>query len=109
MKYALMFIGCEDEWDALPADERDKFLAAWVDYTSYLAASHPPVDGARLARSSTATTLRPGGLVTDGPYAETAEQVAGFVVIEADDLDQAAAIAATAPAPIVQIRQVREM
>ena len=109
MKYALMFIGCEDEWDALAADERDKFLAAWVDYTKHLAETCPPVGGERLARSSTATTLRPGGLVTDGPYAEAAEQIAGFLVIDVPGIDEAIAVASAAPAPIVQIRQVREM
>lgn len=42
-------------------------------------------------------SIRPGGLVTDGPFTETKELIAGFYVLEADDLDAAVAVAATNP------------
>ena len=46
--------------------------------------------------------------VTDGPYAETAEQLGGFYLIEAADLDEAIEIARQLPEPIVEIRPVVE-
>ena len=58
-----------------------------------------------------ATTVRNDGdgvSVTDGPYAETAEQLGGFYLIEAADLDEAIEIARQLPEPIVEIRPVVE-
>jgi hypothetical protein len=51
-------------------------------------ATHPP---------GTATTIRAGGVVTDGPFIESKEALAGFFVIEAKDLDQAIAIGKLVP------------
>jgi hypothetical protein len=62
-----------------------------------LLASGKLLDGAPLHPTSTATTLRVKGgkrLVTDGPYAETREQLGGYTLIEAQDLDEAIEIAA---------------
>jgi hypothetical protein len=63
--------------------------------------------GSALQPTSTATTIR-DGVVTDGPFAETKEALGGFYVIEADDLDQALAIAKEVPAPFggVEVRPV---
>ena len=51
-------------------------------------ATHPP---------GTATTIRTGGVITDGPFIESKEALAGFFVIEAKDLDQAIAIGKLVP------------
>jgi hypothetical protein len=63
--------------------------------------------GHALQATGTATTIR-DGVVTDGPFAETKEALGGFYVIEADDLDQALAIAKEVPAPFggVEVRPV---
>ena len=63
--------------------------------------------GSALQPTSTATTIR-DGVVTDGPFAETKEALGGFYLIEADDLDQALAIAKEVPAPFggVEVRPV---
>jgi len=63
--------------------------------------------GHALQPTGTATTIR-DGVVTDGPFAETKEALGGFYVIEADDLDQALAIAKEVPAPFggVEVRPV---
>jgi hypothetical protein len=53
--------------------------------------------GEALQGSGTATSIR-GGVVTDGPFAETKELLGGYYVIEADDLDSAMAIAKDVPA-----------
>jgi hypothetical protein len=55
--------------------------------------------GNALQPTSTATTIR-DGVVTDGPFAETKEALGGYYLVEADDLDQALAIAKEVPAPI---------
>ena len=58
------------------------------------------VDGAELAGVATATTLRRSGgqsIVTDGPHAETKEHLAGYYVVDCDDLDEAIEVGSTVP------------
>ncbi|MGY1754705.1 YciI family protein [Blastococcus sp. SYSU D01042] len=55
--------------------------------------------GAALAPTTTATTIKGGGTVTDGPFVETKEAFGGFYVVEARDLDHAVEIAGLCPAP----------
>lgn len=63
--------------------------------------------GNALQPTSTATSIR-DGVVTDGPFSETKEALGGYYLIEADDLDQALAIAKDVPAPFggVEVRPV---
>ena len=63
--------------------------------------------GNALQPQSTATTIR-DGVVTDGPFIETKEALGGYYLIEADDLDQALAVAKDCPAPFggVEVRPV---
>ncbi len=68
------------------------------------------LDGARLHPVSDATTVRSSGgkpVVTDGPFAETKEQVAGYDVIDCPDLDSAVAVAAAHPTTYVGCIEVR--
>ncbi|SIR81214.1 YciI family protein [Microbacterium sp. RURRCA19A] len=55
--------------------------------------------GAALASITTATTIKNGGTVTDGPFVETKEAFGGFYVVEARDLDHAVEIGKLCPAP----------
>ena len=55
--------------------------------------------GEALAPTTTATTIKGGGTVTDGPFVETKEALGGFYVVEARDLDHAVEIAKLCPAP----------
>jgi hypothetical protein len=63
--------------------------------------------GNALQPTTTATTIR-DGVVTDGPFAESKEALGGYYLIEADDLDQALAIAKEVPAPFggIEVRPV---
>lgn len=61
-----------------------------------------------LQPTTTATSVR-GDVVTDGPFAETKEQVGGFCLIEAADLDEAVAVAAEHPAATYGTIEVREL
>ena len=82
-------------------------LTAWVDE---MTARGVVLDGARLRPVSDATSVRsPNGtpIVTDGPFAETKEQIAGYDVIECDDLDSAVAVAAAHPTADLGVIEVR--
>jgi hypothetical protein len=98
MKYMLMI--CADEDVRLTSDqiaESEALLTAWLDDTI---ARGVNLHGGRLRPVSSATTVRVRGdqvLVTDGPFAETKEQVAGYDVIECADLDEAIEVASRHP------------
>jgi len=68
--------------------------------------------GKELASASAATTLRHDGdevSITDGPFAETAEVLGGFYLIDAADLDEAIAFAREVPEGVVEIRPIVSM
>jgi hypothetical protein len=64
--------------------------------------------GEALANTTTATSIRGGGTVTDGPFVETKEALGGFYVVEARDLDHALEMAKGCPAPFggVEVRPI---
>jgi hypothetical protein len=80
----------------------DEARQAWADFTAELMQSGKLISGASLAAPDTATTVtRAGGSATvvDGPFAETKEQIAGFYLINVDDLDAALEWAKRIPLP----------
>ena len=90
--YAILLPGDEDHWATVGAKERARVYAEHDRFSKALAErGHTVVGGAELAHSNGARTVRQGpdgGLVvTDGPYAETVEQLTGFYLVESDDLD----------------------
>ena len=109
MKYVLLLIRNEetDLDDATRASKR----VAIDDWFGELARDDKLRGGEELQPSNSATTIRPNGgrpLVTDGPFMESKENVAGFVTIDVADLDEAIAIAKRWPYEdqIVEIRPV---
>ena len=112
MRYALLT--CADESAAVSAEERARRTAALDSFTGQLTARGTLLASEQLHRTETATTVRcwDGGevLVTDGPFAETKEQIAGLFIVECTDLDEAIEVAATVPAAwygTVEVRPVR--
>jgi hypothetical protein len=102
MRYMLTIIGEEGGWeDATPEDMR-AVMAAWDEYTESLKGAGAFIAGEGLQESATATTVRgyegDERLVTDGPFAETKEQVGGFYLIEVANLDEALEWAKKIPA-----------
>jgi hypothetical protein len=88
----LLIFGDESRWDDVPEEERAAQMARWDEYTKDLVAAGAFVSGEGLQTSTTATTLRVENdevVLTDGPFAETKEQVGGFYVIDVPSLDQA--------------------
>jgi hypothetical protein len=102
-------------WEQLPEAERSAGLQAYVELNEDLASSGEMIVSESLADASLAkhVTVRDGqATTTDGPYAETKEQLAGFYLIEARDLNEAIRIASRIPPARVgsiEIRPVREL
>lgn len=112
MKYLLLIYTPEASWtDA----DREKCYAESTQLINELVAKKQYIDAAPLQSVTLATSVRIRDnkrLVTDGPFAETHEQLGGFFMIEAGDLDEAIAIAGRIPSArkgTVEIRPVKDM
>lgn len=111
MKYLLLIYGNPRNWGhplflrhpdflALPAAERAELVERADALLAELRACGEFVVGAALADPVTATTARPRDgvpVTTDGPYLESKEQLAGYVVLDCDSPERAAEIAASLP------------
>lgn len=100
MRYLLLIYGDEAAEAKKGEAEMGEVLAAYHAYTAELTSAGKILGGEALQPTATATTVRARGgktLVTDGPFAETKEQLGGFYMIEAKDLDEAVAWAAKIP------------
>ena len=100
MQYLLLIYGNEAYWETLGEAEIKAIDKEFMDFTTGIAQSGHLRGGNELNRTSTATTVRlrdKKRLVTDGPFAETKEQLGGYYLVEAKDLDEAIAIAARIP------------
>ncbi|GAA2682003.1 MULTISPECIES: YciI family protein [Nonomuraea] len=109
MKYLLLVTGEERTWAEAGPQERKEVYARWGAFTRMLEERGANLGGQELAHSSTATTIRKNGeqvLVTDGPYAETVEQISGYVLVEAADLEEAVEFATAMPSDGVEIRRI---
>jgi hypothetical protein len=91
MEYALLIYGDEKTWENADADTRTAMYTAHSEFARLLSEhGHKMTGGAELRGTSSARTLRgsPESVsVTEGPFAETAEQLGGFYVVETDDID----------------------
>jgi hypothetical protein len=111
-----MLLICRDEpaWEALSATERQQVFADTLTLAEELTARGQYLGGFPLHPSSAATSVRVRAgkpLVTDGPFAETREQLGGYMLIDVDNLDEAIAIAVRVPlarTSTVEVRPVRE-
>ena len=100
MRYLLIINKNEAEHAKLSAEERARLEARYAAYGNKMQEAGVLRGGAMLESASTATTVRKRNgrrLVTDGPFAETVEQIAGIGIIEVADLDEALAWAAEHP------------
>jgi len=112
MQYLLLIYDEEKKWGTMPPGERGEITAAYVDFTGSIKQSGHFVAGDALQPTSTATSVRVRDgktLTTDGPFAETREQLGGYYLVEAKDLDEAISIAARIPSArfgTIEIRPV---
>jgi hypothetical protein len=101
MQYMLLICDDETTWGRMSEEELGSLYQAYGTYTNELREKGVYVDGAQLQPVATATTVRVDGdspVATDGPFAETKEQLGGYFVVDCDDIDQAIALAARIPA-----------
>jgi hypothetical protein len=114
MKYLCLIYENEQAWGTMPKSEADKVLAEYFAFTDSIKQSGHHLGGEALQPTSTATTVRVrNGKVstTDGPFAETKEQLGGFYFIQAKDLNDAIQVAARIPSArfgSVEVRPVME-
>jgi hypothetical protein len=92
MKFTLLLWGDESHWADMSEEESAAEMVRWEDYSAQLIAAGAMVSGEGLQPSATSKTLRIENgerVVTDGPYAETKEQLGGFYVIDVPSFDDA--------------------
>jgi hypothetical protein len=100
MQYLLMIYRSEAEYGKTDAAARQEMTAEYGAFTQSIIKSGNFKAGDALQPTTTATTVRVRDgktLTTDGPFAETREQLTGYYLVEAKDLDAAVAIAARIP------------
>ncbi|MBA2318431.1 MAG: YciI family protein [Euzebyales bacterium] len=101
MQYMLLLYGDESGWAAMNEEETAAVFAEYGKLDEFFKSRGSEVQGAELQPTSTATTLRVRDgetLVTDGPFAETKEQLGGYFVVDCASLDEALEVAARIPA-----------
>jgi hypothetical protein len=110
MQYMLLIYGDEKAWTSMPEAEIEKVMQAYMDYSNELAAAGILRGGSELAPVATATTVRVRNgkvLTTDGPFAETKEQLGGYYLIDVPNLDEAIKWASKLPAALDGAVEVR--
>ena len=114
MKYMLLIYHDEQGWNKLTEAEREQIYLEYRQLIQDLQSKGQYVAGDQLQPTSTAGSVkvREGKhLVTDGPFAETREQLGGFFIIETNDADEARRIAGRIPSArqgTVEVRPVVE-
>jgi hypothetical protein len=115
MKYMLLICGNEAETSRRTPAEHAAVIKEFGQFTEAIQRNGQFVSGERLQPVATATTVRIRDgktLTTDGPFAETKEQLGGYYVIDVKDLDEALAIAARIPAArwgSIEVRPIHAM
>jgi hypothetical protein len=115
MQYMLLIYSQESGWGNLSEEERVGVMQRYRSFTEELRSAGAMVAGDRLQPTGNATTVRVRDgeeLVTDGPFAETKEQLGGYYLIEADSLDEAIQWATKLPGShhgSVEIRAIAEV
>jgi hypothetical protein len=110
MQYLLMIYRNEAEFAATPPAELAAMMTEYTEFTKGIIQAGQFKAGDRLKPTSTASTVRVrNGKVTttDGPFAETREQLGGYYLVEAKNLDEAIGIAARIPGARVGSIEVR--
>lgn len=114
MKYLCLIYNEERSLDAMPYSEIEAVVGECLTHCETLKANGQLLASARLAPVASAATVRTRNghaFVTDGPFAETKEQLGGFYLIEAKDLNEAIRVASHIPPGrlgCVEVRPIRD-
>jgi hypothetical protein len=115
MEYLLMIYERESDWNALSDETRGAMYKEYFEFTDSIRQSGHYKGGNPLQPVATATTVRVRDgktVTTDGPFAETREQLGGYYLIQAADLDEAIGIAARIPGArmgSIEVRPIQKM
>ncbi len=115
MQYLCLIYSDESQWNTLPKAETERIYGEYWAFTDGIRQSGHFVGGNPLQPTTAATTVRiRNGKVstTDGPFAETKEQLGGYYLIEARDLNEALQIAGRIPGAkygSIEVRPIQEM
>ena len=114
MKFMFMIYHDENQLEAMPEGEKQTLIDSALDYDDEIRRSGHYIVSDALQPARTARTIRVRGdtvSTTDGPFVETKEQLGGFFLVEAKDMDEACAIASRFPPArigIIEVRPVHE-
>ena len=100
MQYMLLIYGDQNGWQSRSDEENNQLMQAYYRFTKDLQKSGAMVGGDALQPTQTATTVRVRNdetLTTDGPFAETKEQLGGYYIVDVGSLDEALEWAAKIP------------
>ena len=112
MKYMLLIYDDEQAWGRFSEAERQQLMGEYRQFSQQVRSGGQYVAGSQLQPMSAATSVRVRAgkrLLTDGPFAETREQLGGYYLIDAKDLDEALAIAARIPSARLGTIEVRPL
>jgi len=116
MQYLLLIYSDEKAWDRMSESESAAVSKQFMDYTQSIVKSGHLRGGDALQRTRTAVTVRVKDgktLKTDGPFAETKEQLGGYYLVEARDVDEAVSLAARIPSTrfggSIEVRPIQPM
>ena len=114
MKYLCLIYGDEKQWQKFPKDVQDKYMSEYMAFSDSIKKSGQFVGANQLQPTHTATIVRSrNGKIstTDGAYVETKEQLGGYYLIEAKDLNHALQVASRIPSAksgSIEVRPVVE-
>ncbi|PWT81720.1 MAG: hypothetical protein C5B44_03345 [Acidobacteria bacterium] len=112
MKFLLLIYHDEKRWNQIPEDDRQRMYGEYRELRERLKAAGQYVDGSQLQLTEGAKSIRVRDskeLVTDGPFAETHEQLGGYFLVDVDDIDRAIAIAKEIPSARTGTVEVRAL
>jgi len=115
MRYLLMICNDEKAYEALSPEESQASLAGYMSWAEEMGKRGVLQGGERLRPTSDATTVqvRDGDVLTsDGPFAETKEQIGGYFLVDCKDLDEAIEVASKLPGAThgtIEVRPIWEM
>ena len=112
MQYILLDYVRHEGWTSLTPAEQEHWLGAYISYLEAMKQAGVLKSSSGLQPATTATTVRVANgkaQVLDGPYADSKEQLGGFHIIEAADLDAAIAWAARSPTALHGVVEVRPL
>jgi hypothetical protein len=114
MRYLCLIYDDESKWGTMPKEEAEAMMGEYFAFTEDIKKNGQHLGGEALQPTETATTVRVrNGKVstTDGPFAETKEQLGGYYLINAKDLNEAIQVAARIPSArlgSVEVRPIME-